>query len=117
RCWLRWDGTRWGKDKTLEVRHLARAVCRVAPSECGGLLIGTRIASAKTVAAIETLAKADRRLAATVDQWDADPWLLNTPGGTIDLRTGKSTHTNQATTAMTPVAPGGECPLFLNFLE
>ena len=37
------------------------------------------LASAKTVAAVEKLAKSDRRLAATVDQWDADPWVLNTP--------------------------------------
>ena len=38
--------------------------------------------------AVETLARSDRRIASTVEQWDADPWLLNTPGGIIDLRTG-----------------------------
>src|SRR5262249_53784535 len=27
--------------------------------------------------------------AATVEQWDADPWLLNTPDGVVDLRTGE----------------------------
>ena len=47
-----------------------------------------KIATAQTVAAIERLARADRRHAATVEQWDADPWLLNTPGGAVDLRTG-----------------------------
>ena len=31
------------------------------------------LASAKTVAAVERLAKADRRLAGTTEQWDADP--------------------------------------------
>ena len=36
------------------------------------------VASAKTVAAVERLAKADRRLAATAAQWDANGWLLNT---------------------------------------
>jgi phage/plasmid-associated DNA primase len=30
--------------------------------------------------------RADRWHAATVDLWDADPWLLNTPGGVADLR-------------------------------
>ena len=40
--------------------------------------IQTRIASAKTVAAIERLAKADRRIAATTDQWDVDPDIFNT---------------------------------------
>ena len=33
---------------------------------------------AKTVAAVERLAKADRRLAATATQWDADGWAFNT---------------------------------------
>jgi putative DNA primase/helicase len=47
------------------------------------------IASAKTVAAVERLARADRRLAAMIDQFDADPWLLNTPDGVLDLRTAK----------------------------
>ena len=42
------------------------------------------------VAAVERLARADRQLAATVDQWDADPWLLNTPGGVVDLHTGQT---------------------------
>jgi hypothetical protein len=35
---------------------------------------------AKTVAAVEALARSDRCIAATTAQWDADPWLLNTPG-------------------------------------
>jgi putative DNA primase/helicase len=37
------------------------------------------IASAKTVAAVERLSKSDRRLAATDDQWDDHPTILNTP--------------------------------------
>ena len=51
--------------------------------------VATQICSAKTVAAVVALARADRRLAATTEQWDADPWLLNTPGGVVDLRTGQ----------------------------
>ena len=35
------------------------------------------IASAKTVAAVERLAKADRRLAATEEQWDASSYTFN----------------------------------------
>ena len=80
----------------------------------------TRIASAKTVAAVATLARADRRIAATVDQWDRDPWLLNTPGGVVDLRTGQScarTGRDDYMTKITAVAPGGDCPLWLAFLD
>ena len=48
----------------------------------------SKIANAKPVAAIERLARADRPHAATVDEWDSDHWLLNTPGGVVDLRSG-----------------------------
>jgi hypothetical protein len=33
----------------------------------------------ETVASVERLAKADRRLAATIGQWDHNPELLNMP--------------------------------------
>jgi putative DNA primase/helicase len=77
------------------------------------------IASAKTVAAVERLARADRRIAATIDQWDRDPLLLNTPSGVVDLRTGdKRPHrAEDFMTKTTAIAPGGECPLFLAFLD
>ena len=40
--------------------------------------LALRFASAKTVAAVERLARSDRRLAATVGAWDADMGKLNT---------------------------------------
>ena len=66
----------------------------------------------------ERLAKADRRLAATSEQWDADPWLLNTPDGIIDLRTGnmRIARPEDYCTKITAVAPSGECPLWQSFL-
>jgi putative DNA primase/helicase len=63
----------------LAAYDLARKICH--EHSLGGL-------SAKTVSAIEQLARSDRRLAATTDQWDADPWLFNTPAGTVELITG-----------------------------
>jgi putative DNA primase/helicase len=48
-----------------------------------------QLLSAKTVAAVERLARSDQRLSATVDQWDADSWLFNTPAATVDLKTGR----------------------------
>jgi putative DNA primase/helicase len=88
--WLRWDGARWCFDDTLHAFNSARQICREAAAECNKPKTGAVLASAKTVAAVERLAKADRRLAATVNQWDMDAWLLNTPGGVVDLRTGRS---------------------------
>jgi putative DNA primase/helicase len=86
--WMCWGGKRWQPDDTLHVFDRARAACREVAVRCNKLKLRKELASAKTVAAVERLARSDRRLAATTDQWDADPWLLNTPGGVIDLRTG-----------------------------
>src|SRR5262249_25699423 len=63
-------------------------VCRKVALECDSAKAAAAVASAKTVAAVERLAKADRRLAATADQWDTCPWSLQDDCMTIDLRTG-----------------------------
>ena len=115
--WLHFDGKRWHADETLLGVRFARDVCRSAAAECGSHL-AQKLASAGTVSAVERLARADKRLAATIDQFDSDPWLLNTPCGVIDLRTGK-TDEHGATdycTKITAVSPGGECPLWKKFL-
>ena len=87
--WLHWTGQRWQSDETLLAFDLAREICRQASASCKKKNTADALASAKTVAAIERLARADRRLAATAEQWDPDPWLLNPPGGVIELRAGK----------------------------
>ena len=48
----------------------------------------------------------------------SDPWLLNTPGGVIDLRTGKSRRSkpDDYMTKITAVAPGGTCPIWERFI-
>ena len=119
--WLRWDGIRWVDDDTLHVFDLARRVCRNASAECNGAEKATavRLASKATSAAVERLAMADRRHAATVEQWDIDPWLLNTPAGTVDLRTGLvgQNRRDQYITKTTSVGPCSDCPLWLQFLD
>jgi hypothetical protein len=119
--WMRWNGPRWVDDDTLHVFDLARGICRAASAECGDgkERAAVRIAAGQTVAAIERLARADRRHAARVEQWDAHPWLLNTPAGTIDLRTGEVREhgRDEYITKITAAGPGGECPLWVEFLE
>ena len=84
--WLAFDGTRWQFDDTLHAFDRARAICREVALDSDKP--ATSVASAKTVAAVERLAKADRRLAATVAQWDSDGWLITDEAATVDLRTG-----------------------------
>jgi putative DNA primase/helicase len=117
--WNHWNGCFWERDDTLKVFEIVRQLCREVSSGCGDDKLGRRIGSASTVAAVERLVRADRRHAATVDQWDGDPWLLNTPGGTIDLRTGvlRAASRDDYCTKMTYATPGGECPLWVDFLS
>jgi putative DNA primase/helicase len=117
--WLHWDGTRWKFEDTLKAFDLARAVAREFANACNDPDDKRKIASAGKVAAIEKLARADRRHAATVDQWDGDPWLLNTPGGIVDLCTGDTLphDPERYMTKITAVAPGGDCPLWRKFLN
>lgn len=117
--WLLWDGQRWKFEDTLKAFDMARAVCREVAKTCDKDTLARGIAGAPTVAAVERLAKADRRLAATADQWDADPWLLNTPAGVIDLRTGKDRLHDRGDhiTKITAVAPGIGCPTWYDFLD
>ena len=118
--WLTFDGARWCFDETVFAFDLARQICREAAARCNEReAVRRSIASAKTVGAVVQLARADRRLAATVEQWDTDLWLLNTPAGNIDLRSGgmRSHRPADYMTKMTAVAPGGDCPQWLAFLD
>jgi putative DNA primase/helicase len=80
-----------------------------------------RIASAKTRAAVVSLAGEDPRIAATVDQWDTNIWLLNTPGGVVDLHTGqlRKHWADDYMTKITAAAPDTGCltPLWTKFLK
>ena len=108
--WMLWDGVRWVHDDTLRVFDLCRYICRSASAECGDAKerAAMRIAAGQTVTAIERLARADRCHAATVDQWDTDPWMLNTPEGTVDLRTGEMHphRRDEYITKITKTGPG-----------
>jgi putative DNA primase/helicase len=109
--WLVWDGLRWRRDEVRQVFSMARTLCREVSLTASK---GTRkaIASAKTRAAIVALAAEDPRIAATVEQWDADPWLLNTPDGVVDLRTGELREHRPADyiTKVTAASPKAKAP-------
>lgn len=117
--WLDYDGKRWTREETLLAFDLARDVCREEAAKAKSPKLADTIKSAKTVSAVQRLAQADRRLAATTEQWDSDPWLLNTPDGVVDLRTGamRAHSPLDYMTKITAVAPGGSCPLWHNHLR
>ena len=110
--WLRWDGKRWCFDERLIAHDRMRKICRAAAAECNQAKLAKLIASNKTAAAAERFARCDQRIVATVDELDADQWLLNTPGSTIDLRTMEEWPHRQSDllTKVTGVAPNASCP-------
>jgi putative DNA primase/helicase len=73
--WMRFGDAYWRRDTTRNAFDLVRTVCREVALECEKAV--TAVASAKTVAAVERLAKSDRRLAATTAQWNAGEWAFS----------------------------------------
>jgi putative DNA primase/helicase len=98
-AWLDWDGHRWCPDERGAiwrrakdiVRQLAReAISAFDDNERTRLLRWALKSEEKKVmgASIE-LAWSEPDIAILPDELDRDPWLLNTPAGTVDLKTGK----------------------------
>ncbi|ARK50054.1 phage/plasmid primase, P4 family [Burkholderia pseudomallei] len=117
--WLVWDGRRWRHDDTLLVHHLIRTVCRSEALKVESHRQAARLAASSTISGVERMARTDRRHASTTDEWDADRLALNTPGGVIDLRTGRL-RPNERADRMTKLAtatPRGDCPRWLTFLD
>ncbi len=120
--WLHWDGRRWQRESTLKAYDLARQVCRNAACRAPTPKSGSKIASASTVSAVEKLARADRRHASTTEQWDRDVYVLNTPAGEVDLRTGQINIHNRLSyltkiTNASLAPPQTPAPLWQKFLD
>jgi P4 family phage/plasmid primase-like protien len=118
--WYEWTGTHWKTDK----KHAAFTYARRLTSDLA------RTADAKVQAisgkasfcgGVEKFAQRDERLAVTVEDWDQDPFLLATPGGTVDLRTGtmRIAQPGDMMTRIAAVAPSRQAPpdLWLRFLD
>ncbi len=87
--WLLWDGSRWAWDGAEGVREMVRTIARALPEGDGWSSHKRRALSATGVNGITRLAQSDVRVVVDLDDLDARPLELNTPGGVIDLRTGE----------------------------
>ncbi|QCX50007.1 phage/plasmid primase, P4 family [Ralstonia pseudosolanacearum] len=121
--WLVWTGVRWNSDQLLYVTHLSRGICRAASLKADAARQKTKLASSATIASVEKIARSDPKHAATADEWDADVWALNTPGGVVDLRTGqlrahrREDRMTKVTTATPRGRNGAGCPAWLAFIS
>lgn len=120
RGYLLWTGHKWERDLKLRHFHEMRKIARARASDAEKDGESRRIAAAKTVTAMATLARCDPLLVRGVDEFDADPLALNTPGGVVDLRTSEMRpHDRDLMTKSTAVTPdfGGRCPTWLMFMD
>ena len=65
--WLKWNGSRWYQEQTHLAFDLARASCRADAQAFGNGKPPEQVYSAKTVAAVERMAKVFERLTGMVD--------------------------------------------------
>jgi putative DNA primase/helicase len=118
-AWFRYNGFFWVKDQTGVAFHWARKLARELAQDQSDRhrYITSKVSFA---AAVERYARHDPQIAVTADYWDRDPFLLGTPAGTVDLRTGelRASVPDDGITKSISVAPLDEpCPLWLRFLN
>ena len=120
-AWFLWDGARWKREETKLAYRWAHQQARVLAAETENARAIVTAGKAAFAAGVERLAQSDRAFAVTSEIWDADPWLLGTPDGTVDLKTGELQPARQGDfiTKLTAVGPAEtpDCPRWLAFLH
>lgn len=126
--WLVWDSRRWKIDETLKAQaEIGGALLDISKGLLADSTSKANIKEARSIESFGTLSrvmslvKADRTIAVTVASLDADPWLLNTPAGIVDLRTGATAlvSADKLCTRTTLVGPDASaaCPLWLRHIK
>ena len=112
--WFEWDKTRWRPDTMARAFHYARTLAGEASDTKAARKAGF-------ARGVESFARSDPSHAVESSYFDADPWLLGTPTGTVNLKTGEALAANpdHRITKLTAVGPGevDECPRWLQFLD
>ena len=114
-AWCTWDGTRWLEDITGDVMRKAKTVVKSIIDEAKTAKDDTEqkaatkhwlvSQNANRLHAMIDLAATEPGIPVTIDQLDADPFLLNVANGTLDLRTGarRRHRRDDLITKLTPI--------------
>lgn len=124
-CWVVWDGSRWQKDKTggSLIYSKAKSVLDVLwAGDPDARRWASKCESKGKISAMIDLATKDERISAVADDFDANPYLLNTMGGVIDLRDGSIIANPKPClcTKIVPYSPATErvdAPMWNRFLD
>ena len=119
-AWYQWDGLRWTRDEVMRAFQLARELARDKSRSSPTLAELKAARSAGFVGAVEKIARSDCRVRATSEDWDRDPWVIGTPEGTLELRSGRlrASRPEEGITKLMACAPrpGAPTPLWGRFL-
>ncbi|WP_395675982.1 phage/plasmid primase, P4 family [Inquilinus sp.] len=120
-AWFTWTGSHWRQEGTGLAFDRAREIVR-ALSETASAKIQERARSSRFAAGVERFSRNARCFAVTAERWDADPFLLATPAGTLDLHSGELRPARPEdyitkVTAVAPAPPGASHPLWTQFLD
>ncbi|AZG43466.1 DNA primase family protein [Gordonia insulae] len=121
-AWLSWDSNRWtiSEDDSCAL-DAAIAVANALPEgDKEDRAFKTKSRGRAGLENMIAIARRDRRIRVTADELDADPFALNTPTGTIDLRSGlqhehrpAGNHTKITATGYDPTLPTPRWDRFL----
>lgn len=123
--WMSYEGTHWIEDVRGAARREVLDVLNAALAESlGDEKLRRDVAKCESAAGVNgvlEIASSLVEFAATVDDLDADPYLLNTPAGTLDLRTGQ-VQAHEPGDRLTKITrgnyvPGGASGAWTTFLE
>lgn len=129
--YLCWTGARWQRDAELLAEDNIKRELRVIANETAqhgatdsekrrATELAVQFCSAGKCTSVAQLLRSERTIAVSMSSIDHDPWLLNTPAGIVDLRTGElgASEPDALCTKMTTVAPDFDtpCPTWWQFL-
>ena len=126
--WLAWDSARWNFGDSAKATFLAGRLCQRLSNKALMTIknpmkaesIATKLASVGSKRNVVGYAEDHPAIRVSLAQLDADPNLLNTPGGVVDLRTGEVSPADPALlmTRVTAVAPKfAPAPKWMQFLD
>ncbi len=116
-CWLKWTGSIWERDHTDLAFEWARKLSRDMADDS----VRREFSKVAHASAVERFARSDRDMVVKADDLDRDTFMLGTPDGTVDLRTGDLLPARPDDLIMrsAAVAPAetADCATWLRFLN
>jgi len=123
--WFFWNGTRWTLDiGKAGIAHAVEMLRKTVPISDAEKKWYHQSQNAAKLASMLKIAESDIRIQESVENFDVNPYLLNTPGGIVNLKTGELGPSRQEAlltrvTNCTPdlEADGKSIPHFSNFIN